>query len=332
MIKKLVSIILPVYNVEDYLRDCLDSLLMPSNCSLEIIAVNDGSTDSSPDILQEYADKDSRVKVLHKTNGGLASARNHGLPHVSGDYVLFVDSDDIIAPHAIDNLIQVAQENQADIVSFGFKKFYKNTDITDLKNVSEFNARTIDAAELFRICFDENYKTKYSSGAYAWARLFKKSVLDGLTFDDNRRLYEDEDFTAKLLSSLNESHKIVLLDIPVYYYRQRNSSLVHSKRSKRLFALYACRSAMLKRFSKTSTEYGILNKARLTTLIKIMQISLAEDYYGGYKLFQKILCSRKDLSLKTKLPYLLGRSVAKSYSIQRLDKAKQKNLKLQYWN
>lgn len=330
--KPKVSIIVPVYNIASYLRDCLDSILQPGNNSIEVIAVNDGSTDSSPDILQEYADKDSRVKVLHKTNGGLASARNYGLLHVSGDYVLFIDSDDIIAPHAMDNLIQVAQEKQADIVSFGFKKFYQNTDITDLNNISEFNARLIDQQEMFRICFDESYKTKYCSGAYACARLYKKSVIDGLIFDVNRRLYEDEDFTSKLLSSLNENHRIVLLDIPIYYYRQRQSSLVHSKRSKRLFALYACRSAMLKRYSKTSFEYGIIDKARMTTLIKLMQISLAEDRYGGYKQFKKILCSRKDLSLKTKLPYLLGDSVAKSYSVQRLDKAKEKNLKLQYWD
>ena len=330
--KPKVSIIVPVYNIASYLRDCLDSILQPSNHPIEVIAVNDGSTDSSPDILQEYADKDSRVKVLHKTNGGLASARNHGLPHVSGDYVLFVDSDDIIAPHAIDNLIRVAQEKQADIVSFGFKKFYKNTYLTDLNTLSEYTARHINRQEMFQICFDESYKTKYSSGAYACARLYKKSVIESLTFDVNRRLYEDEDFTSKLLSSLNESHRIILLDIPVYYYRQRKSSLVHSKRSKRLFALYACRSAILKRFSKTSFEYGIIDKARMTTLIKIMQISLAEDRYGGYKQFKKILCPRKDLSFKTKLPYLLGRSVAKSYSIQRLDKAKQKNLKLQYWD
>lgn len=327
-----VSIIVPVYNVEKYLRDCIDSILMQNYKNIEVIAVNDGSTDSSPDILQEYANKDSRIKVLNKVNAGLASARNYGLSHIDGDYILFVDSDDIIAPQALETLMEVADKHQADIVSFGFKKFYKNTNTYDLSYIDKYTDRLVDQHEMFRVCFDENYQTKCSSGAYAWARLFKKSVLDGLTFDDNRRLYEDEDFTSKLLSTLNSSHKIVLLDIPVYYYRQRKSSLVHSQRSKRLFTLYACRSAMLKRFSKTSTEYAILDKARLTTLIKIMQISLAEDHYGAYKLFQKILCSRNDLSLKTKLPYLLGRSVAKTYSIQRLDKAKQKNLKLQYWD
>lgn len=328
----LISIIIPVYNVEAYLAECLNSILKQEYTNIEIIAVDDGSTDSSSNILQKYAKQDKRITVLRKPNGGIASARNYSLRYAKGNYIFFVDSDDLIAPNAIQTLVSIAEMHKADIVSFGFKKFYKDTDIQKISSLNTKPARMIDRQEMFRICFDENFKTKCSNGAYTWARLFKKNVLNDLTFDVKREFYEDEDFASKLIASLSEAHRIVLFDIPLYYYRQRKSSLVHSKRSKRLFALYACRSTMLKRFSKNSIEFNILNKARLTTLIKIMQVSLVANSSGGYALFKKILYSRRDLSVKTKLPYLLGRSIAKRYSERRLEKAKQKNLNLQYWD
>lgn len=330
--KTLISIIVPVYNIETYLPECLDSILNQNYKHIEVIAVNDGSTDSSAFILEQYAQKDNRIKVLHKSNGGLASARNFGLTYANGQYILFVDSDDLIAPQAIETLITVAEQQCADIISFGFKKFYKNTNISDVSNVETRRARTIDLQEMFRICFDENYKSEYSNGAYAWTRLFKRSILGDLKFDSTRKLYEDEDFTSKLLLSLNSSSNILFLDAPLYYYRQRKSSLVHSNRTKRLLALYSCRSAMLKRCETNSIEYDILSKARLTTLTKLMQASLAANYPGGFSLFKKIICSSKHLSLRNKIPYLLGVSVAKNYSVQRLEKAKRKNLKLQYWD
>ncbi len=330
--KKLISIIVPVYNTEVYLLECIESILQQNLRNIEIIAINDGSTDSSPQLLNFIASTDSRIIVINKPNGGISSARNLALKYATGDFVLFIDSDDLLVPDSLEQILMIATANDADIVCFGYQKLYKNTPKKSFLSSDSTYTKQISKQEFFQLCFDTNYKTNCSNGAYTWARLYKRSIVDSLTFDEQWTFYEDMDFFSRLVLSLKEKNKIFLCDVPMYYYRQRKSSLIHSHRSKRLFALYACLRKILKRYEKGTIQYDIISKDRLSTLIKIMQISLAEDRYGGYKQFKKILCPRKDLSFKTKLPYLLGRSVAKSYSIQRLDKAKQKNLKLQYWD
>lgn len=329
---KLVSIIVPVYNVETYLKECLESIIFQDYKNIEVIAVNDGSTDSSGEILQKYATIDNRIKVFHKSNGGLASARNYGLAQASGEYILFVDSDDLIAPNSLSTLIEIASIHDADIISFGLKKFYKNTNIKEITNSSSKIAKKINKEILFKICFDEGFGSDYCHGAYVCARFYKSASIRPLLFNKNRLLYEDEDFTSKLILSLSNDHQIILFDSPIYYYRQRKSSLVHSKRIHRLFALYSCRREILKHCVKGSIEFSIIDKARLLTLTKIMQTSLASNRSTGFTLYRKILLKRNDLSIKTKLPYLLGFSVARNYSVKRLEKNKQKNLKLQYWD
>lgn len=116
MMKKLVSVVIPVYNVEKYLQECLDSVISQTYTKLEIILVDDGSTDSSADICNEYAKNDSRVHVIHKTNGGASSARNVGLQIANGEYVYFLDSDDFINQTAIEKLVDMAERNDADLV------------------------------------------------------------------------------------------------------------------------------------------------------------------------------------------------------------------------
>lgn len=114
-----VSVIVPVYNVRDFVRECLDSIRAQSFTDFEVVCVDDGSTDDSLEILEEYAAKDSRVKVLHQENAGLSSARNLGLSYATGSYICFVDSDDGIAPNALERLVSVARKNDADVVVCG---------------------------------------------------------------------------------------------------------------------------------------------------------------------------------------------------------------------
>lgn len=330
--KKLISIIVPVYNTEVYLLECIESILQQNLRNIEIIAINDGSTDSSPQLLNFIASTDSRIIVINKPNGGISSARNLALKYATGDFVLFIDSDDLLVPDSLEQILMIATANDADIVCFGYQKLYKNTPKKSFLSSDSTYTKQISKQEFFQLCFDTNYKTNCSNGAYTWARLYKRSIVDSLTFDEQWTFYEDMDFFSRLVLSLKEKSKIFLCDVPMYYYRQRKSSLIHSHRSKRLFALYACLRKILKRYEKGTIQYDIISKDRLSTLIKIMQISLTSNRFGGFRLFKKILLSRNDLSLKTKLPYLLGPSVAKNYSVKRLKKAKQKNLKLQYWD
>ena len=115
MQKPLISIIIPVYNAEKYLPNCLDSVINQTYKNLEIILVDDGSTDKSSEICDEYAQKDFRIKLIHKENGGVSSARNAGLALVSGDYIAWVDSDDFVAPDYIEYMYKLLKEYDADI-------------------------------------------------------------------------------------------------------------------------------------------------------------------------------------------------------------------------
>ena len=330
MIKKTVSVVIPVYNVERYLRESLLSVMNQDYKELEIIVVNDGSTDSSLEILEYLALKDSRVKIFSKTNGGLASARNYGLQHSSGDFILFFDSDDLLVSNAISTLMKCALEKSADIVAFGFEKFYDNTKIVNRVD-EDPKAVSLSISDYFRLAFDDSFPSRHCNGGYAWARLYKREVIQDFYFDSNRLLYEDEDFTSRLILKLDGNGKLFYIDDVFYLYRQRKSSLVHSKRTKRLFSLYSCRRAILKRCVKDSEQYKIIDRARLITLIKLMQVSLRNNYTGAFSLFKRILLSRKDVSFRSVLPYLLGVSVAKRYSQERIKKAERKNQSLQYW-
>ena len=112
----LISVIVPVYNAEKYLRECLDSIVNQTYKNIEIILVDDGSTDGSGAICDEYADKDVRIKVYHIPNGGASNARNLGIDNADGEYLMFVDSDDIILPYVVERAIKLALEHNADIV------------------------------------------------------------------------------------------------------------------------------------------------------------------------------------------------------------------------
>ena len=170
MKKPIVSVILPVYNVKLYLEESLLSVINQDYRELEIIAINDGSTDSSLEILERMAEGDSRIKVLSKCNGGLASARNYGLKHCSGDFILFVDSDDLLISNAISTLMKCAIDKSADIVAFGFEKFYENTKISK-KVDKDFKAVPLSTSDYFRLAFDDSSPSKYCNGGYACARI-----------------------------------------------------------------------------------------------------------------------------------------------------------------
>lgn len=124
MTKKLVSVIIPAYNIEKYIGRCLDSVLSQIYENLEIIIVDDGSSDGTGKILDDYEKRDSRIKVIHKENGGVSSARNKGLDMAVGDYIGFVDGDDIIAPEMYETLVKLLEEEDADIAHCGYQMVF----------------------------------------------------------------------------------------------------------------------------------------------------------------------------------------------------------------
>ena len=176
-----ITIIVPVYQVEDYLDRCVQSLMKQTYSELEIILVDDGSVDSSPQMCDQYAKIDNRVKVIHKENGGLSSARNSGIDVATGDYIMFVDSDDYIELDTCQRLYELIDE-ATDIVSFGFSRFY-----------DDHCEKVTNTDSIITLCGDEvfeYYINRKNVTHMVTDKLFKRELFDGVRFIEGR-LAED---------------------------------------------------------------------------------------------------------------------------------------------
>ena len=212
------SIIIPIYNVESYLEECIDSVLIQNIENFELILVDDGSPDNCPEICDRYEKKDSRIKVVHKENGGLSDARNAGIKIAKGEYILFIDPDDYVE----ENYLEVIEHNidGCDLLVFSLYDLYKNARIREY-GCDEVLTR--DKALQYLVSDD-----KFCG--YACNKVFKKKIIDryGLLFDPNVIMCEDILFSYQYIKRINV---IKTISIPIYNYRQRKSSLV-SKRIK----------------------------------------------------------------------------------------------------
>lgn len=196
---QVISVIVPVYNVEKYLRQCLDSIINQTYPHLEIILVNDGSTDSSGDICDEYAALDPRVKVFHKPNGGLSSARNYGLQYVTGDYIAYVDSDDWIDLDLYKKCIdKFKSDTRIDAVFFDFVEIFEDKRIHfAIQHISNFS-------------YSETASNKYILEQYSfgrflnpavWNKVYKADIIKDLRFVDGKN-YEDVQYTFLAISRI----------------------------------------------------------------------------------------------------------------------------------
>ena len=215
MDKPLVSIIVPVYNIEAYLRRCLDSLINQTYQNIEIILVDDGSTDNSPAICDEYAAKDGRVRVFHKENGGVSSARNLGLDKAKGEWIAFVDSDDYIHPDFLRVLLKESKENIG-VLACQYLRF------GDQDTVEEQVLETYDLYEKpFWRVMQEGNEERYT----VWGRIFRKELLSPFRFRDGIKYGEDALFNRRLAAE-NPAVSFVYIKIPLYYYYARGDSAV----------------------------------------------------------------------------------------------------------
>lgn len=225
----LISVIVPVYKVEEYLKKCIDSIINQTYKKLEIILVDDGSPDSCPQICDQYAKLDDRIKVIHKTNGGLSDARNAGMAVASGKYISFIDSDDYIDSNMLNILLDVAIKNNCQVVQCGTVKFNYGEDVNANKNNLAVKVySTTDA--LFELINDRSLVQT------VWNKLYSADVA--LTeFFPKGKLNEDEFWTYKIFA---KSTKIAEINADMYFYLQRNSSIMGEQYSiKRLDALQA---------------------------------------------------------------------------------------------
>lgn len=223
--KNLISIIVPVYNVEKYLEKCVDSLINQTYKNIEIILVDDGSKDNSGSLCDEIAKKDSRIHVIHKKNGGLSSARNEGLKHANGSYIGFVDSDDWLNPIMYETLYNILNKNEADISYCTFAKVFNENEKIPAKNDSDIV--TFNKEEAMNSFYTDI--SVYST--VAWNKLYKKELFDDITYPEGK-IHEDEGTTYKLFY---KASKIAFINQPFYYYRFNPKSITNSKFSKKNF-------------------------------------------------------------------------------------------------
>lgn len=217
-----LSVIIPVYNVEAYLAKCVESVLAQDFADYELLLVDDGSTDNSGSMCDEYAAAHAHIQVIHQQNKGLGGARNTGIEAACGDYLLFVDSDDFIKEGMFSYLYQTAVENNSDVVSFGM-------DYVDAKgNVLE-SRRAFDNGTC-NLHLEEN-PALFSLDPYAWNKIYKRALFlkNDIRFPE-RMWYEDLCVTPKLLLCADT---ITLTDRVFYQYLQRDDSIMHVKNADR---------------------------------------------------------------------------------------------------
>lgn len=227
-----ISVIVPVYNVAQYLPQCVSSILSQDYEELEVLLIDDGSTDASGEICDRYADKDSRVRVIHQKNGGAAAAKNAGLRVASGDYLAFVDSDDYLEPNAYGFLMKTLLETGADAVQGSFREVYRSRG--EEQHIQE---QVLDGYE-FLLRFPKDF-----SCALLWNKLYRRAIFEGVFFEEGHKI-DDEYFTYQ---GFLQPRKVVRVDRIVYNYRKRASSVMSSPESAERLVLDCLDSAAKRR-------------------------------------------------------------------------------------
>ncbi len=245
--EKIISVIVPVYNVEDYLPKCLGSILKQTFVDFELILVDDVSTDTSGMICDEYAQKDNRIKVIHQKNGGLSNARNSGIDIAIGNYFSFVDSDDWIDENMLFEMYQQAIINNADVIISGHFVVNLDNTVTEVNKIKMQRILNRFEATSFILGDKEIH-------SFAWDKLYKRELFEGIRYPENR-IYEDTATTYKLF---DKSTKVVQMSKSYYFYLRRESGTClnpeFSKEIKRKEDNYL---AFLERyeFTQASKEY-----------------------------------------------------------------------------
>ena len=238
-----VSIIVPVYNIENYIERCIESLINQTECDIEIILVNDGSTDSSGVLCDSYAKLDSRIRVIHKKNGGLSSARNTGVSIAASEYVQLVDGDDYLRKDAVERLVEVMMKYPSDIIQFQYQEVDDNE--TPVYRDSDSD---IYQAATSRELFEKLYKLG-GVGASACTKLFRRELLLRVPFANVQ--HEDEMWCTQ---AFQDSLTVTYIPDVLYFYVMRESSIIHSKFNYKkldIFKIIDARTSVVKNIGMT---------------------------------------------------------------------------------
>lgn len=272
-----VSIIIPIFNVEKYLAECLNSILAQTHHQIEVILIDDGSTDSSGCIAEEYSRKDARIKVIHQKNGGVSIARNTGLDVATGDFVAFMDGDDWVDANWIESQLETLKKWDADIAVCGCEIVYKNArqreDLTLIRNYIE----DYEDKKKLTLRQGEWYGSAYAQGHTPKKIVRKECLVDKEThqkirFITDKSYCEDEPFTLQIYKNAN---RVAFNNQSVFYYRMRSSSAVSD--TKFIFKLLKTRTALRKENLINDNDLIITNVSYLWSMKLVNPQDLDEE-------------------------------------------------------
>ena len=302
-----VSIVVPVYNVEDCLSYCVDSLRQQTYKNIEIILVDDGSTDSSGEICDQYAREDDRIKVLHIENGGLSNARNTGVKESSTDWIVFIDSDDYYDHRAIEYLVELRDKYRVDLVATPVIEVrnYENSDF--LGDFREKYSGKLDRRTALEQMFYGNYVGTHSGG-----KLYKKEILLRFPYP-NGMLYED---LALAYEHIASCENIAVSALNLYKYYRRPGSIVNSKYSDRLLDFYKAmewnRAYIERDYPNDKEMRRALNVRYVFNGLHIIHAMLSSDMYAEvnkirkeYIQYFKDVILNSNVTRKNKVKYLM---------------------------
>lgn len=302
MLQMKVSVIVPIYKVEKYLHRCIKSITNQTYQNIEIILVNDGSPDLCGEIVDQYGAIDPRIKVIHKENGGLSDARNAGMKEVTGEYVMYVDSDDWINEKMVEVLMDALQNYEADLVQSSFYYTYEQYNLYDNRYYKEDAPPVIldNESLMYELVVNERVKN------FAWGKLYKTELIRDLPFRKDV-LFEDVFWAHNVMQRVK---RFVLLHEPLYNYLQREDSIVATYSLKNLDQIQGLkeRHQFIEKFyhSLSKDSYKTLLKTCLThyNLLLISKAHRKEKLYrkeiqvyikNNYKIFKNSVGNDKEL-------------------------------------
>ena len=306
---ELITIVIPIYNVEKYLHDCLKSVINQTYNNLQIILVDDGSPDNCPKICDEYKNKDSRIEVIHKKNGGLSDARNAGLEKAKGRYICFIDSDDFINCKYIEKLYDLITKNNADMAVSNFKR------VQDFKEEYLEKKEENATEEIYtgKQMIENIYSRKlYVQSTVAWNKMYKTELFKDIKFPYGK-LHEDEFTTYKLYYICS---KVVMTSEILYYYRYVPNSIMNKKfNKKRLDGISALEERLTffkdkkeeKLYNLTLIRYLMVIMIHYTNIKKFLENSeeIQKNLKCKYNKYYKIVIKLPECSKQDKLKIIL---------------------------
>lgn len=254
---KTISLIIPIYNTERYLEKCLESAVNQNYKNMEIICVDDGSTDDSGHILDDFAGKYKAIVAIHQENGGESNARNRGLSVACGDYIGFMDCDDWIEPDMYSRLKDTLEAYDVDMVASGWIKEFPGRSVT-VGNRGQVKHGVINQDEILKYVY---HRDNYQGFAYMWNKLYRREALYGedgnfLKFHEDLKLGGDIVYLAQILMNVKSA---VYMEAPFYHYRQRSESGSHSRDVETWLGCLTAYDRVIGIFQHNSVSDEILN-------------------------------------------------------------------------